>query len=1213
MRKLLSVLLLVMTFSWSYAQRGIHGAKTIVGTEIVNEYTSLTANATIGSTSITVAANTLNGNGRFAGNLAGGDLIMIVQMQGASVNVSTHPTIPTTTAQQDTTHGRVTNYNNCGNWEVVQVSSVSGSNTINLDCALQNNYTANGRVQVVRIPRYTSLTVPNSTTLTCDPWSGTIGGILAVEVINNTTVNGTIDAEGVGFRGGNPDNSTRNGAGFASSTDATEGAEKGESIGGNTTDYTAFSARYCRGSIANGGGGGNAHNSGGGGGANAGNPALWTSNGNPDPFYNSAWALEVPSIAGTTSSGGGRGGYTFSQNDRNPNAEGGNPPFGPFPYPNWGGDNRRQVGGWGGRPLLYSTGRIFFGGGGGSGEGNLESGANWSSRGGHGGGIVLLQNYGTVSGSGTINANGEIGQTAGNGGSSGIFLPAHGIDGAGGGGGGGVVLAQSIGAVSGVTISADGGRGGNQWITGGTSGSRDQAEGPGGGGGGGYVAVSNGAPTRTATGGVNGVTNSVDMRWPQPNPTDSFPPNGATSGGDGINNANINAWEVVAANDTICTGQSTTLNASINGTTPGGTNLFWNDSPFAGTQLGAGASYNTPVLTQTDTFYVGTCPGTYRQMVIVVVQQAPTANAGNDTTICSGHSASLNASGGTTYTWDADPDLSTTTGPNPLASPTVTKYFYVTVGNAAGCTARDSVLVTVINCPTPVANWSSTDSTLCTGDCINFTDLSTNTPTSWTWYFPGGTPATSTAQNPTNICYNTAGNYPVTLVARNAFGQDSVVMTNFISVVNCPPPVAAFMASDSSICEGQCINFTDLSTNSPTSWTWYFPGSNTPTSTAQNPSAICYPNAGTYLVALVATNANGTDSLAMTAFITVVSCPNPIAAFSASDSTLCEGQCINFTDLSSSTPTGWNWTFTGATPASSTAQNPTNICYAAAGTYPVKLVVSNANGTDSITYANFITVVACPPPVGGINVTDTVGCEPLCVTYTDGSTNGIQWDWSFPGGTPAASNSQNPGVVCYNTAGTYTTRLIVSNGSGVDTVYQTININTSPTVTTSGTSPINGGDTTSVMANGTPAGGTYTWSPSALVTCSTCPTTGTVALNQDTCFTVIYEAPNSCRDTSTVCITVNDVIHYGVPNAFSPNGDGENDVLFVRGAGIKEMSFFVYNRYGQKVFESFDPALGWNGNHKGKEVNPGVFVYYLDIIFIDNSTASEKGNVTLIR
>ena len=161
---------------------------------------------------------------------------------------------------------------------------------------------------------------------------------------------------------------------------------------------------------------------------------------------------------------------------------------------------------------------------------------------------------------------------------------------------------------------------------------------------------------------------------------------------------------------------------------------------------------------------------------------------------------------------------------------------------------------TIARCNPPVADFTANQTTILTNSTVNFTDLSTNTPTSWTWNFGDG--GTSTFLNPSRT-YTLAGVYTVTLSATNADGTGTKVKTSYITVVDPAPPVADFVASNVNPSINQVINFTDLSTNLPTSWLWNFGDGNT--STLQNPSHA-YANAGSYTVALTATNAQGSDS-----------------------------------------------------------------------------------------------------------------------------------------------------------------------------------------------------------------------------------------------------------------------------------------------------------------------------------------------------------------
>jgi hypothetical protein len=476
---------------------GKHGVKTISsGTVKLNEYTTLSTNANAGTTSISVASHNMNTNSRFSGNLSSGELIMIIQMQGATI-----------TTVDNNTYGTISAYNNSGKYEFAEVSSTGGGK-INLSTGLKYSYTAADKVQIVRVPRYSSLTLNSGATITTDAWDGSSGGIIAIEVSGTSTINGTIDVSSLGFRGGQVEQNTSTGITSYRSTSANDGAEKGESIAGYQGSYS--NGRYGRGAPANGGGGGNAHNGGGGGGANGGATGSWNGGGNPDisnSNYITAWNLEGGSFANNTSSGGGRGGYGWGNSAQNPvTLAPGNA--------SWSGDNRPNVGGFGGRPLDYSGGRIFMGGGGGAGDSNNGNG----TAGGEGGGIIYFLAGGNVTGTGSILANGEnvaVMGTSGNG------------DAAGGGGGGGTVIFYLKNAtLSNLNIQAKGGNGGDHNIA---VGNYPESEGPGGGGSGGYVALSNSTGvTINVNGGLSGLSNSTVFT--------NFAPNGATRGGTGINN-----------------------------------------------------------------------------------------------------------------------------------------------------------------------------------------------------------------------------------------------------------------------------------------------------------------------------------------------------------------------------------------------------------------------------------------------------------------------------------------------------------------------------------------------------------------------------------------------------------------------------------------------------------------------------------------------------
>ncbi len=479
---------------------GQEGNFTVTGaTTQLNQYSGLAASASAGATQLTVNSvaelNSTTAQGNW-GPLAKDDLLMVIQMRGASI-----------TSTDTSAYGTLGALGGAGNYELVTVVSIAGNAiTINGgDCGgLKFAYdVTNGRAQVIRVPQVRDLTINSGASIAPLPWDGTRGGVVALSVGGTVTINGSINASTAGFRGGTNNLSTvLNQNSFRGA--AAVGAEKGESIAGDGARYdAAFGGRFGKGAPANGGGGGNGFGGPGGGGANGSSGAAYTGAGVMDTTVtgNSAWSLDPDSIGGVpaTSSGGGRGGYTRSSANLDALTVGPNP-TGPT---SWGEDNRRANGGRGGHPVANDpANRLFLGGGGGAGEGNDDGGGG---NGGRGGGLVVLV-ANAVAGSGAINANG------GNGGSN------TSSDGPGGGGAGGTIVVRANSVTGTVSANALGGAGGGQ------GNGATFAHGPGGGGGGGYIA-SNVALTRSVSGIAGGTTTHSTLS--------EFPTNGATRGATG--------------------------------------------------------------------------------------------------------------------------------------------------------------------------------------------------------------------------------------------------------------------------------------------------------------------------------------------------------------------------------------------------------------------------------------------------------------------------------------------------------------------------------------------------------------------------------------------------------------------------------------------------------------------------------------------------------
>jgi PKD repeat protein len=168
----------------------------------------------------------------------------------------------------------------------------------------------------------------------------------------------------------------------------------------------------------------------------------------------------------------------------------------------------------------------------------------------------------------------------------------------------------------------------------------------------------------------------------------------------------------------------------------------------------------------------------------------------------------------------------------------------------------------------PIANAGVSSSSACTGTSVVYNDLSSNSPTSWAWSFPGGTPATSTLRNPT-VTYNAAGNYNARLISSNQYGADTF---DFSTPVEVKALEAQFSQDKVSVCVGDTVFFTQQSTCNPSSVNWQFQ-SGLPASSTSNTVAVVYSQPGLYDVTLIATNSFGSDTLTQNLAVQVLTPP----------------------------------------------------------------------------------------------------------------------------------------------------------------------------------------------------------------------------------------------------------------------------------------------------------------------------------------------------
>jgi gliding motility-associated-like protein len=266
--------------------------------------------------------------------------------------------------------------------------------------------------------------------------------------------------------------------------------------------------------------------------------------------------------------------------------------------------------------------------------------------------------------------------------------------------------------------------------------------------------------------------------------------------------------------------------------------------------------------------------------------------------------------------------------------------------------------------------------------------------------------------------------------------------------------------------------------------------------------------------------------------------------------------------------------------------------------------VTAASGCDSI-----ITTTLSLDPVLDASISSVPGMclNGAAITLSAATPGGI---WGGTGITDATTGLFNPAI-----AGVGTHQIIyITSGTCSDVDTTLISVYELPVLSFASTPEScegQGNGTIDLTVTGGAVPYTYLWNDqgSSIIEDFDSIAPGT--------YIVIVNDSNSCTGTGSISVVESTIACYTpyvyVPNIFSPNGDGENDKLYVQGKGIEEMTFIIYDRWGEKIFETNDLTNGWNGTYKGKAMNEAVFVYYLKAAFNDESIVEKKGNLTLVR
>lgn len=614
-------------------------------------------------------------------------------------------------------------------------------------------------------------------------------------------------------------------------------------------------------------------------------------------------------------------------------------------------------------------------------------------------------------------------------------------------------------------------------------------------------------------------------------------------------------------NQTVCEGDEVTLTA----TNPDGATLSWNNGVIDGTPFTPGVGTTTYTVTAD----LGGCIST--DQVDVTVHPSAVIDAGADVSICAGGSTDLSATGGVLYTWDNG--IGAGAGPHTV-SPITTTVYTVTGEDANGCEGTAQVTVTVDGTGA-VLTVTGTDVS-CFGDTDgSATVVATGTgPFTYIWQPTGGSSDVATGLSP--------GTYTIEVTDGNG------CVSNETIEIDEPVELTLATSSTDSDCTIDNGTATVVANGGTGAYSYSWTPSGQTTATANNLGA------GSYEV--VVTDDNGCQS---TANVSVGNVNGPVITVDAVNDVSCAGEADGSATVSVSGGTPvytYDWSPSGGVNPSATGLTP--------GNYTI--TVTDAAGCVSFEDV----VIGEPSPISITGVVTDSDCgldNGLIATTASGGTGIYTYTWLPNVSTTADASDLEPND--------YTVTVTDANGCSVDETFTVGIIDGLGVTITPSVFSINQGDNVDLIVTVNPnlTDLTYTWIPSDGLSCSDCPNP-TASPNETTTYTVFVTSEDGCEGEATVTIFVEfPCLGAHLPTVFSPNDDGANDRLCVLSSCLESMDLSIYNRWGERVFQSNDINDCWDGRHRDELVNSGVFVYKLRVTLTNGETIEDSGNVTVVR
>ena len=580
----------------------------------------------------------------------------------------------------------------------------------------------------------------------------------------------------------------------------------------------------------------------------------------------------------------------------------------------------------------------------------------------------------------------------------------------------------------------------------------------------------------------------------------------------------------------------------------------------------------------------------------ISVNPTPTLSFTSNAPVCMNQAVDFNYTGTNAvgYSWDfgADASPQTSFAQNPsgiMYSTSGSKDITLEAVNNYGCSSNYVGSITID--PVPVATFTS-NSSYCTGDLVDFQNTGT-TGASYSWDLgAGSSPGASTNENPTGILYSTPGIKSVVLTT--TLGSCSESQTQTINIAETPAPS---FTTNSPQCEGADLNITYTGTSDP-NWTYLWDlgvGSTPSSATQQNPQSILYSGAGSKTMFLTVTN--GLCSESTSASISIDALPIANAGF---DTTICADMSVM---IGSASVAGNTYSWAPGSTLDDVAISAPTASPDANNTEYIVLVTNTSTGCSN---SDSITVLMQDPLIANANI-DAEICYGDSFQIGTGLIEGQDYVW-----TPSAglSDPTLPNPISTPDSTTVYTLAVSGGGCGPVMDEVTIIVHPLPLANAGIDDTITTGSSTQLIATG---GVQYEWNPfyaldnSGVFNPIASPSTTTE-------YSVIVTDIYGCVNSDTVVVFVIEP-SFWLPNGFTPDGNGNNDILYVRGEGITDFQFRIFNKWGELIFYTNKLEEGWNGHRLlSDEAMPvGAYVYHVSGVLSNGEPVITEGIVNLIR